>query len=180
MAAKQKTRCYECGGEEVRYKCPGCGAASCCMACSKAHVERGECSGSPAQVQSQHLKMSQMKHSDLVSDLGFLSSIGSAVMQARKEASNADRRSKKSKGSESLRILRRAAANPKRRVELQTLPHPMAKRRCNTSFYHTMSDRIYWRVEYALHLCSSTVDELSSLCQLICSSYSSSSSDLPA
>ena len=145
--------CHEVG----RYQCPACSIRTCSMACSKQHKAQTGCTGVPPVSHSVGKKLSQLAHSDIVSDLDFLTTLGTVVQKARKQSFQ----SSKTHHNETTRLLLRAAG--KRHIELKTMPPQMAKRRRNTSYYHCGSDVIFWRVEFQLHLCATSADGLDAL-----------------
>ena len=65
-----ETLCEECRACAFKYKCPGCGAKTCSLACVRAHKARTSCTG--LRDKTKYLPMDKMGDRELFSDIAFL------------------------------------------------------------------------------------------------------------
>ncbi|KAJ2307617.1 Box C/D snoRNA accumulation [Coemansia sp. RSA 2706] len=66
----ESTLCEQCQKNDSKYKCPGCLARTCSLACSKAHKDATGCSGK--RNKTEFVKRAEYDANTMMSDYGFL------------------------------------------------------------------------------------------------------------
>ncbi len=66
------TLCGACGERAAKYRCPGCGARTCSVACVRAHKEATGCLGERPPAHSRRVGRAEYGLADLRADYRFL------------------------------------------------------------------------------------------------------------
>jgi|TARA_B110000967_G_scaffold39535_1_gene39272 hypothetical protein len=148
--------CVVCdAGVVAKYKCPGCGIATCSLVCVKKHKQTGDgCSGKRKVGEFKDIR--EFTDADLVSDYRFLEDALLEKDRAKRwrptfkvgteTAARADRSPANSK---TVDLLTRAASD--RGTQLFCMPDGMQRRVANTTFYDRKRNLMQWRVEWLFH-----------------------------
>jgi len=137
-----ETLCEECRACAFKYKCPGCGAKTCSLACVRAHKARTSCTG--LRDKTKYLPMDKMGDRELFSDIAFLDDAKRVRDVARRCRPIPPR--KENNLPHFMKTLRFQAR--KRGTRLLFLQPGMERRTQNTTYYHRGKDQLYWRVEW--------------------------------
>ena len=137
-----ETLCEECRACAFKYKCPGCGAKTCSLACVRAHKARTSCTG--LRDKTKYLPMDKMGDRELFSDIAFLDDAKRVRDVARRCRPIPPR--KENNLPHFMKTLRFQAK--KRGTRLLFLQPGMERRTQNTTYYHRGKDQLYWRVEW--------------------------------
>ncbi|KAI8866456.1 hypothetical protein GQ42DRAFT_112648, partial [Ramicandelaber brevisporus] len=62
--------CSCCGAASAKYRCPGCNACTCSVACVKAHKSNTGCTG--VRSKNHFIRRSAFTEMDMQSDIGYL------------------------------------------------------------------------------------------------------------
>lgn len=153
-------------GARARYRCPGCGAVSCSLACVRAHKSREKCSG--VRDKAAFVPLTAMSDSTLRSDLAFLDGLQRdklARQAADGQASGRDAKRARHAGKQhashaALTPQARTLVSQARRrgVRLLLLPQGMSRRRANTSHYDPTRRELAWLVEWRTPCADATPD----------------------
>ena len=141
--------CGACGERVAKYRCPGCGARTCSVACVRAHKEETGCSGERPPAHSRRVGRAEYGLADLRADYRFLED----ARRAGEAAGPAAQPPPPPRREGLPPHLEKFRARCKRSgVELRLMQPAMQRRRENTSRVQGRSDRLAWRVEWRFHL----------------------------
>ena len=143
------TLCGACGERAAKYRCPGCGARTCSVACVRAHKEATGCLGERPPAHSRRVGRAEYGLADLRADYRFLED----ARRARESAGPAAEPPPPPRREGLPPHLERLRSRCKRSgVDLLLMQPAMQRRRENTSRIQGRSDKLSWRVEWRFHL----------------------------
>ncbi|XP_063795006.1 box C/D snoRNA protein 1 isoform X2 [Pseudophryne corroboree] len=142
--------CETCGGEEARYKCPGCMKYSCSLPCVKKHKAAVACSG--VRDKTAFVPLSKFSDIDLLSDYRFLEDAGRVVDRTSRDGLLPQDPKRKS-----LSYLRNRAR--KRHVDLKSLPFGFSKKRENSTHFNKKEQKFYWHLKLLFPQCQAEYAE---------------------
>ncbi|XP_053326333.1 box C/D snoRNA protein 1 [Spea bombifrons] len=131
-------RCEICGGEEAKYRCPGCLKYSCSLPCVKKHKTDAGCSG--VRDKTMFVPLNKFNEINLLSDYRFLEDAGRVSESAAR-----DRLLPRQTSNKYLNFMKNRAR--KQGIDLKILPIGFTKRRANSTFFHKKEQRFYWHLK---------------------------------
>ncbi|KAL5012537.1 hypothetical protein ScPMuIL_011088 [Solemya velum] len=132
------TSCEVCQKQTAKYRCPGCGMQTCCLACVKQHKADITCDG--VRNKTGYVGMKAFSKMNLLSDYRLLEDAGRKVSNFHRDIA----KRKHNIPHFLIKLIREAG---KRRIHLKLLPFPMSKRKNNNTFV-TKDRTILWQTEW--------------------------------
>ncbi|XP_049849346.1 uncharacterized protein LOC126318449 [Schistocerca gregaria] len=133
--------CGVCRSSKGKYRCPHCSVVTCSLSCSKGHKTHGECTG--ARTRTRFVPLSEFDDSQLLSDVGLLSSAAHACGRAQRAS---DKVFAFRHLSRQHRHLRRVAT--RKGIKLSFLSARLFKHQENQSRADKTTSAITWCVEW--------------------------------
>ena len=136
-----RAACDVCRAQPHKYKCPGCGARTCGLACVAAHKQASRCSGRRDRLA--FVPLADFGDRELISDYRLLEEVARADDNAKRHRPPAAR-------PQLPQALAGLVAQARARgVRLLLMPPGMGRRRESTTYYDFRARRLLWRLEWA-------------------------------
>ncbi|KAK9908481.1 hypothetical protein WJX75_008547 [Coccomyxa subellipsoidea] len=135
-------QCEVCNTQPSKYRCPGCEARSCSLACSTEHKSATGCSGK--RKRTAFVPLSEFGEGHLVSDYNFLEE----AAQLAESAQRSRQRASSMQGAQTAAVRQMQHQARLRNMDWRAAPPGSEARQLNSSCYDAHKRRLMWRVTW--------------------------------
>ncbi|KAJ1985294.1 hypothetical protein H4R34_000115 [Dimargaris verticillata] len=135
----KRAKCQVCHVNDFKYKCPGCAAVTCSLACSQQHKAETGCTGQRSR--THYIPKKIYSESDMLSDFSFVQDVTRVADLANRQLQQQQQRPPRQ--STALQ-----AAARQRGVDLALMPAGMQRHDVNRTRFNHRTKAFLWTLEF--------------------------------